>query len=122
LTRLFVRHGSSLPLGRGRGFRPGEAVRVGVEPRWLLRAAAFIYLGPLLAFLAGVLAGHSLWPGRDGMALLAGLLGAGLGLLLLRTPPAHLSRPRLSLERIPDEPVRRLESGRCGAHLDHSGK
>lgn len=117
LTRLFVRSGSRLPLNADHGLEPGQRVRVGVEPRWLLRAAALAYLAPVLSFLAGALVAQALSPGRDALALSAGMLCAGLALTLLNGPLARLSQPRLSLERVAEEPVERLESERHGANL-----
>jgi len=120
LTRLFIRSGSRLPLASHHGFRPGEKVRAGVDSRWLLRAACVSYVVPVLAFLTGAIGAQAMWPGSDIPALLGGLLGTGLALALLHGPLARLTQPRLSLERLADEPVERLESRRDGAHLDRS--
>lgn len=58
--------------------RPGDQVLIGLAEDVVMRAAAVVYLLPLLAALAGAVAFSSLAGGGD----LAGFLGAAAGFLL----------------------------------------
>ncbi len=117
LSRLFTRTGAELPLNSRLGFAPGDTVRVGVDERWLLWAAALTYMVPLLAFMSGALAAHALYPGNDAAALAAGLLVALIAVAVLKSPLGRLSRPRMQVTRVEPEPGGSLESGEHGAHV-----
>jgi positive regulator of sigma E activity len=79
-------------------FRPGQAVRVGVRERDLLRAAGVLYGLPLFSFiLAAVLAATFFDQAliRDVGALAAGLAGAGVSLWLIGRLRPRLLNPCL---------------------------
>lgn len=96
--RLFARSGAEMWLTAEQSFSPGQAVRVGVLPRDLLRAAALLYALPLLAFILAAAAGATLFAGslaRDLGALFAGLLAAAVALWVVERLPVALLNPRL---------------------------
>lgn len=88
---------------------PGDRVIVGLGEDVVLRAAAVVYLVPLLLALAGGAAAAALAGGGD----LAAILGAGAGLVLgLRWARGY---GRRNATRASWQPVivRRAEDGRC---------
>jgi sigma-E factor negative regulatory protein RseC len=66
----------------------GDAVIVGIDESILLKGSLYVYIIPLLLMLAGGLFGEVLAPqwgsNGEGLSLLFGLLGLGVGLLWLR--------------------------------------
>lgn len=77
---MFTRGASRVALPADAAALPGETVAVGVPGRWLLRAAAAAYLAPLGAFIIAALGAELFWPGRDALALIAGVAGASVAL------------------------------------------
>lgn len=116
-SRLFVRPEACIPLDRdlyGNHGRPdGRLVRAGLDPRWLMLAAAATYLLPVAAFIAGTLIAELQWPRND----LAALVGGGLFLLATGFGVRHLlrriGRPVLKLVDLDAT----LESGDVRGHL-----
>ncbi|MDT8437752.1 MAG: SoxR reducing system RseC family protein [Wenzhouxiangellaceae bacterium] len=106
VTRLAVHNRANWP--------DGTPVMAGIAGRWLLVAAAGLYLLPLLLFVAGAVLADGFWPGSDSLALIVGL---AFGL-------AGLSAVRTRLRRIPAPEMRRratacaLESRDGGNHVD----
>lgn len=117
LSRLFGGSAAVLPLPAGIDVRPGDAVRIGIEERWLLQAAVLTYLLPATAFIGGALTAHALMPGHDAAALAAGLAAAATGLIALKSRLARISSPRLVVRAAGDDPAGSLESGNDGAHV-----
>ncbi|MGB0514730.1 MAG: SoxR reducing system RseC family protein [Wenzhouxiangellaceae bacterium] len=104
-VRLFRVGGvARLPLAARWERHEGRPLRAGLDPRWLVWAAALLYLPPLLLFLAGALVA-ALLGGGDWAALAGGLCGALAGIGLTRRAPAMLMTPKLRLE-----PIAALES------------
>ena len=96
--RLFARSGAEMWLTADQPLRPGQAVRVGVSPQDLLRAAALLYAVPLLAFILAAAAGATFFDQsltRDLGALVAGLLAAAASLWLVGRWRVGLLNPRL---------------------------
>ena len=93
------------------GARPGESVVIGVPAATLPQAAAILYLLPLLTLFLGGWAG-SWWATTDldGLTLIGGIAGLGLGLWLsarFNTRHAQDRRYRaIILRRASAEPVR----------------
>lgn len=106
-ARLFARAGSRLAVPVDVSIAPGRVVVVGVQARWLLLAAAAVYLAPVAGFLAGAATAELLWPGRDAAALATGL-AVGTGGLIVARRFGRLVPPRL---RIKAARPGRLESG-----------
>lgn len=96
--RLFARSGAEMWLRADQPFSPGQAVRVGVLQRDLLRAAAFLYALPLLVFILAAAGGATFFSqsmARDFGALAAGLLAASASLWLVGRLRIGLLNPRL---------------------------
>jgi sigma-E factor negative regulatory protein RseC len=98
-ARLFTRGVGRLALPPERAAMPGDRVFVGVPGRWLLGAATVVYLAPAAAFVAGAWFSELARPGHDGFALVAGLAGAAIALVLARAlgrsfPPRLEITPR----------------------------
>lgn len=96
--RLFSRRGAELWVAAQDDFRPGQAVRVGVRERDLLRAAGLLYGLPLLAFILAAALAATFFEqalARDAGALAAGLAGAGFSLWLVGPLRPRLLNPRL---------------------------
>lgn len=113
--RLFARRGAELWLQTDQDFRPGQAVRVGVEDRQLMRAALLLYGLPLLAFiLAAGLAANFLDgnAGADLGALISGLAAGGFSAFLIGRSRIWLLNPRLESLSSKAE-CEKLDSGRC---------
>lgn len=68
--------------------QPGDMVVLTSETKTVLKAAAVLYLLPLVLFLAGYLAGESLW----GKGVLMGVVGLFLGLALVKIYDRALSK------------------------------
>lgn len=68
--------------------QPGDMVVLTSETKTVLKAAAVLYLLPLVLFLAGYLAGESLW----GKGVLMGVVGLFLGLALVKVYDRALSK------------------------------
>lgn len=112
-SRLFRQPSVTLPLPREHGgLKPGQRVRLGVNPRWLLMAAAAVYLLPVLGFLAGCVAADAIWPRDDAAALGGGLL-ALLSIVAIRARLRGRGAPQPELVLI-DGP---LESRAAQNHL-----
>lgn len=113
-ARLFTRAVSRLPVPADVSIAPGRAVVVGVQARWLLLAAAVLYLAPVGGFVAGAATAELLWPGRDALALATGLaIGAG-GFIAARRFGRRVP-PRLRIEAARPG---RLESGADGKQVE----
>ena len=78
-SRLFSRRATAVQLSADLSVRPGDWVRVGIEPVQLALAAGRLYGLGLLGLLLGILAGHFLAAGAAWQDL-AALSGGGLGL------------------------------------------
>lgn len=76
--------------------RPGDTVILGMETLPFLKVAALLYLLPVMALIAGSLAGAALAPRwgmtTDGAAALAGLLSLAATAWILRRMDGHLSQ------------------------------
>ncbi len=96
--RLFSQRGAEIWLPARAEFRPGQAVRVGVRERDLLRAAVLLYGLPLLSFILAAAAAATVpsepWV-RDFGALAAGLAGAAMALWLIGRLRGRVLNPRL---------------------------
>lgn len=68
--------------------QPGDMVVLTSESKTVLKAAAVLYLLPLVLFLTGYLAGESLW----GKGVLMGVVGLFLGLALVKIYDRTLSK------------------------------
>ncbi|MFL1406095.1 SoxR reducing system RseC family protein [Marinobacter sp. M1N3S26] len=64
--------------------RPGDQVTVAIEESALLRASLLVYAVPLVLMIVATGLAGALLPGRDGLAILAALVGLGGGLWLAR--------------------------------------
>lgn len=117
LSRLFVRAGAALPLDPRCGLRVGEEIRVGVDRRWLLAAAAAAYLFPTVGFVASAAIAYGLWPGNDLAGLLLGLAGAAAAFGLLAGPLDRIAKPALVFLRCGDCEAGVLESSDHGAYV-----
>lgn len=62
--------------------RPGDQVTVAIEESALLRASLLVYAVPLLLMVIATGLTGLLLPGRDGLAVVAALVGLGIGLWL----------------------------------------
>lgn len=96
------------------GLEHGSVVRAGVEARWLVYAAACLYLLPLIVFMTGVLAADAVYPGNDVLALVAGLALSGGSILPARRLTRQLPLPVIT--QTTDNPT--LESQRNCSHID----
>lgn len=72
-------------------------VRVGLDPRWLMLAAATTYLLPVIAFVGGALVAERLMPGNDPAALISAVSSAVATGLLARYRLKLIGAPRLQL-------------------------
>lgn len=113
-SRLFsIRRPSRLPLPTGLQARPGQCVRAGFDGSALLRAAAAVYLLPLIGFVGGsILAAVLIAPGSDSMALATGIAGATVAFATLRRVGSVGLVPVVEVSPEPS-----LESCRSGAHV-----
>jgi len=104
--RLLRRRPVELELDNGLGARPGQAVIVGLPETLFVALTARFYLLPLLAGLAGAVAGHLLASraGLDGAML---DLSAAAGGVLLAVVSLRMSRRR-GMEFSPDRVVKLL--------------
>lgn len=118
-SRLFQRPAVTVPLLREHaGLAPGQRVRAGVEPRWLMVAAAALYLLPVSSFLAGCLAADALWPRDDMAALCGGVLLALLSIQVIRRRLRTHGPPQFELILIEGP----LESRAAGDHIPSSNQ
>lgn len=109
-SRLFSRPGADIPLDGAGLPRDGQRVRAGLNPHWLMTAAAMLYLVPVLAFLVGALAADAIRAGDDVAALVGGLLSAFLAVWLVRVRVRSRGIPRLKLIEI--DPTLESQPGR----------
>lgn len=103
-SRLFARRGATLSVKSLPGLAPDDWVRVGVDERRLLLGSLHLYGWPLMAFLLSMVLVHGLLPPtawQDLVALLLGLVAAGICLQLLRRQQPDLNPvvERLSCSR-----------------------
>jgi len=96
-SRLFARPDTRLRMPGDCEIPADRVVRVGLDPRWLVLAAAATYLVPVLSFVAGAVLGDMLRPESDPVALTTGLSFALAAVLLLRYPLNVIAQPRLQL-------------------------
>jgi positive regulator of sigma E activity len=61
-SRLFARPDARVPMLDDEDIPADRMVRVGLDPRWLMLAAAATYLLPIIAFIAGAVLSDQLWP------------------------------------------------------------
>jgi len=108
-----------MALDGGDEYPEGRRLQVGVEPGWLVLAAAVSYLVPVAAFVAGAVLANLQWPKNDPAALCGGLLMALSAVFFLaRNLPHRIIRPPLWLvDR--DSP---LESGGVGGQFRNEQK
>ena len=112
-SRLFRWPSVVIPLRERGTLQPGQRVHAGLNPRWLMMAAAALYLLPVLSFLGGALAAHAIWPRNDAAALGGAVLVTFLAMQAIRTRLHSRGPPELAL--VPaDGP---LESGGAGDQL-----
>lgn len=98
-VQLTVPAADALPLG--------ALVRVGIDSRWLLLAAAASYLLPVLAFIAGALAaGPGLGRG-DVAALTGGVIAAAAASFSSHRLAPGLLRPRMRIGEVLESAGRR---------------
>lgn len=70
------------------GARPGDVVKLESQSSPVLKAAAVLYVLPLLAFFAGYIVGENLW----GKGILVSLLAFALGMLPVRLVDRSLAK------------------------------
>lgn len=112
-SRLFARPDARVPVPDEKNIPAGRMVRVGLDPRWLMLAAARTYLLPVVAFIAGAVSSDQLWPGNDPAALISGMAVALLAGLLARYPLKIVGTPGLQLVELHQS----LESERESGHF-----
>jgi sigma-E factor negative regulatory protein RseC len=83
--------------------QPGDTVVLSIRDGELLRAAALVYLPPLLGLLAGALAARALAGPGEGAALGAGLAGAMAGWWFSRSL-ARRNPPRFAVSLAAGDP------------------
>ncbi len=96
-SRLFAKPVTRLSLEDGIARPAGRLIRVGMDPRWLLLAAAANYLLPVVAFVAGAVLADMGWPRSDSAALVAGIVSMVSAWFLARLGLSSVYRPRLRL-------------------------
>lgn len=96
-SRLFARPDTRIPLTDDIDRRSGQVVRAGLDPRWLLLAAAAAYLVPASSFVLGAVAADWIWPSNDVAALFTGLVVSLAVAALTRRPLRMISRPPLTI-------------------------
>ncbi|HKL52414.1 MAG TPA: SoxR reducing system RseC family protein [Wenzhouxiangellaceae bacterium] len=96
-SRLFARPDIRLPVPDETEIPGNRMVRVGLDPRWLMLAAAATYLLPVIAFIVGAVCSDQVWPGSDPAALISGVAFALVTGLLARHPLKFIGRPGLEL-------------------------
>lgn len=117
-SRLFSRSGpTGIPLHRAALLHHGQRVRAGLSPRWLMMAAAGLYLLPVIAFMAGALAADTMWPRDDLAALGGGTLFAAVAVWSTRRRLRFAQAPGLKLVGL--DPA--LESYRARDHFSLRG-
>lgn len=119
-SRLFARPDARVPMPGENDMAPDRLVRVGLDPRWLVLAAAATYLLPVIAFVAGALCADRLLPGSDPAALVSGVGFALLAALLARGPMKLVGTPGLVLVELnqgPGTEGRRLETEGDRGHV-----
>jgi positive regulator of sigma E activity len=90
----------------------GAMVRIGIDSRWLLLAAAAGYLVPVLAFIAGAVAAGPMLGQGDGAALIGGLIATAAAWHAIRRLAPGLLRPAVRIGEL-------LESAGSRNHLEH---
>lgn len=116
-SRLFARPDTRLRMSGDCGIPADRWVRVGLDPRWLVLAAAATYFVPVLSFVAGAVLGDILRPGNDAASLVAGVSFALVVVLLLRYPLRAIAQPRLQLVDMHQD----LESAGASDHFSPHG-
>lgn len=104
LVRWFARHPTRLRLYTPLTVAVGERVLVGLPEEVLPRAAARLYLVPVLGLIGGALLGQQLGSSGDGGAVLGALLGMALALGVARRLPLPDQAP-VVLRRLREEGV-----------------
>ncbi|MDX1634045.1 MAG: SoxR reducing system RseC family protein [Marinobacter sp.] len=66
------------------GAAVGDEVSLAIAESALLRASLLVYALPLLLMVVGAMAGHQWAPGSDAAAMMAAVVGLGLGFWLAR--------------------------------------
>jgi len=103
VASLFPQRRQTLRLDNGVQAVPGDRVIVGLPEAALQQASLLLYGLPLLLLLAGAVVGK-LWFGTEPAAILGGLSGVTLGLLLVRRIAATAGGRQLQpllLRRLP---------------------
>lgn len=116
-SQLFQRRAVAIPLHEHDALQPGQRIRAGLRPRWLMMAAAALYLLPVMAFLAGSLAADAIWPRNDLAALCGGMLVVFLVVRMIRNWLRSQGPPGLELIALDGTIGESLESRRTGDHL-----
>lgn len=96
-SRLFVRPDARVPMPAGEKRPADRLVRVGLDPGWLMLAAAATYLLPVIAFVGGALLADRLLPGDDPAALVSAVSFALAAVVLARYPLRLIGAPRLQI-------------------------
>lgn len=112
-SRLFARPEARIPMPGQKNIGTDRLVRVGLDPRWLMLAAAVTYLLPVMAFVTGAVLADWLLPGNDPVALMSGIALAVFAALVARRALRIIGRPRLELVELHQS----LESGNDSGHV-----
>lgn len=96
-SRLFARPETRIPLPDDDARPPGQLIRAGLDPRWLVLAAVAAYLLPVLAFVLGAVAADGIWPRNDLAALFTGTVVSLSAVILLRRSLRMPGQPPLVL-------------------------
>jgi len=112
-SRLFARPDARVPMPGEKNIPVDRMVRVGLDPRWLMVAAAATYLLPVIAFITGAVFSDQVWPGSDPAALISGTAFALLAAWIARHPLKLIGRPGLELVEMHQS----LESGGDSDHF-----
>jgi sigma-E factor negative regulatory protein RseC len=105
VASLFPQRQQTLRLPNTQQARVGDRILVGLPETALQRASLLLYGIPLVLLLCGAVLGQ-IWAGTEPMAILGGLSGVTLGLLLVRRLTRHArmaSMQPVMLRRLPAE-------------------
>lgn len=89
LSQLFGQKVNEVKVVNSLNVNIGDQVVIGIEEQALLHGSLLLYLLPLLTMFMGAISYEGLatqlnWPVQEGFTILAGLIGLGLGLFLIR--------------------------------------
>lgn len=107
VASLFPGRQQTLHLHNSQHAQVGDRILVGLPESALQRASLLLYGVPLVLLLAGAVVGQS-WGGTEPLAILGGLSGVALGLLVARHLTRHAGNGPMQpvmLKRLPAETV-----------------